>query len=243
MIMSIGKTGFINKGEEITESNIDSIMSEIDEFIKETNEGIYNRYNINCKIPIWLETSEALNQIDVKYEIDNTAEDVSNTARIIITIPNDKSFDIHLMVLKLTEMHYRYDATKTDERTAPTIDEFFIRDFVSDYRAKKYPLFIEDENYPGEYIINYDVLKEFMNMKDVKFTIHGTIRRGRSYMHGIFKPDQIYVHVRGTRLQATEKASDNNCKHAIEIDANNWNLFERVTVDISKNIDVEYSQY
>lgn len=96
---------------------------------------------------------------------------------------------------------------------ADTCENFYIKDVKNLLGAslkdgeycKKYPLFLMDDD--DYFHINYEgVMEKFMNMKDVLFKIEVSFGE-YSHAYGVYKPENIRVHVAGTELEAIERFS------------------------------------
>lgn len=104
---------------------------------------------------------------------------------------------------------------------------------LTDDGGTKYPLFVKDES-DTYYIINHDVIDIYILRNDVVFEISYLV--GKHIIgHGVFKPNELYIHVGGTTLTAAvENPTSGKREHVLEIRADDMNLFQYVHVNIKR---------
>lgn len=137
----------------------------------------------------------------------------------------------------------------------PSIENFYIKDqhnllgapLKDGEYCKKYPLFVMGND--NRFHINYNgVMEKFMNMKDVLFEIEFSVGE-YSGAYGTYKPENLYVHVAGTELEAIERYSGgrdhdgSDCKSIIRIRACDIDNLRFTHVTVVKADSINYKTY
>ena len=142
---------------------------------------------------------------------------------------------------ELINMHKDYisacdnsEPASESEIELPDISAFHILDpcGLLDKDTERYPLFIHDEHNSHPLIINHEVLSKFMY--DIKKPMKVEVSFGFGDMsggYGVFKPDELYVHVAATTLTCTKKVK-NDATSIIEIRSKDINQLRYAKVTI-----------
>jgi hypothetical protein len=143
----------------------------------------------------------------------------------------------------------------TNKVEVPSIEKFYIKDqsnllgaFLKDGEyCKKYPLFVMGND--NRFHINYNgVMEKFMNMKDVLIEIEFGVGE-YSGAYGTYKPENLYVHVAGTELEAIERYSGgrdhdgSDCKSVMRIRACDIDNLRFAHVTVVKADSINYKTY
>lgn len=129
---------------------------------------------------------------------------------------------------KISDMHISVPQEGVED--GPDIRHFHIADvsnILKNGLGTKYPLFVKDGNNPHHFIINYDIMKEFLYRDDVKIRIAFSLKEGGGGACSVFKPSDVMVHVGGTTI-----TGENEDGTIVEVRAKDWKKlnFARVTV-------------
>ena len=119
------------------------------------------------------------------------------------------------------------------------VEKYYIKDsdHILSEGIHKYSLFVKRND---RVVINYDDLKEFMNMKNIEIEISFSIGTQISAF-GVYKPDELMVHVGGSLLTAekTRKEIDGEgiltyTDNKLNIKSDDWELFNFIHVVVRK---------
>lgn len=119
------------------------------------------------------------------------------------------------------------------------VEKYYIKDMnhLLSKGIHKYSLFVKRND---RVVINYDDLEKFMNMKNIEIEISFSIGAQISAF-GIYKPDELMVHVGGSLLTAEKKHKEIDGEgiltytdNKLNIKSDDWKLFNFVHVVIHK---------
>lgn len=119
------------------------------------------------------------------------------------------------------------------------VEKYYIedRDHILPEGCHKYSLFMKRDD---RVVINYDDLKEFMNMKNIEIEISFGIGTQISAF-GVYKPDELMVHVGGSLLTAEKKRKEIDgddiityTDNKLNIKSDDWELFNFIHVVVRK---------
>lgn len=151
---------------------------------------------------------------------------MKNIEEIMKVLEVYKNSDIHIPVVN--DMHI--PAPQDEPEEMPDIRFFDIvdaSDIIGDGAYSKYPLFTKYEDNSHYPVINYHIMEKFIYRDDVEIRILCAIKGDGTGARGVFKPNEVTIHVGGTTL--TGQKEDGTL---IEIRAGDWKKlkFARVTI-------------